>query len=108
MHAAVTGAVTYVDIPPVSVTTDQVEAWLATPLARKVGHAAFLDACYHHCGGPWPTWGVVRYNGDGITGAEAFGKWMVDPPNPSQTHLWNTDEPWNYTRGCGKGNRPRC
>lgn len=43
-----------------------------------------------------------RDNGNGLTGAEAFAKWMVDPT----THLWDTEQPWNYTKGCGTINTP--
>ena len=43
-----------------------------------------------------------RDNGNGLTGAEAFAKWMVDPT----THLWDTEQPWNYTTGCGAFNTP--
>lgn len=121
---------------------DKVKSWLATPQAKKSGHAAFISACYFHCGSH-PTFGIVkcarhlsvtlaylrqcpllacvrhacvfaqtycsscgassrRDNGNGLTGAEAFAKWMVDPT----THLWDTEKPWNYTTGCGAVNTP--
>lgn len=38
---------------------DKVKAWLATPQAKKSGHAAFISACYFHCGSN-PTFGVVK------------------------------------------------
>ena len=65
---------------------------------------AVAQACYFHCGSN-PTWGVVQANGDGLTGAEAFAQWMGDPKG-SATQLWDTEQPWNYTEGCGKGNTP--
>ena len=69
---------------------------------RLFDHAA--QACYFHCGSH-PTWGVVRADGDGLTAAEAFAGWMVDPKE-SATQLWDTEQPWNYTGGCGQDNTP--
>jgi hypothetical protein len=84
--------------------TSGVKHWLATTAAVTAGHAAFISACYFHCGSS-ATWGVVHANGNGLTGAEAFGQWMVDPKNTKTTHLWNIVDTWNYTSGCG-GNVP--
>ena len=44
----------------------------------------------------------LRDNGNGLTGAEAFAQWMDDP----SSHLWDTEQPWNYTAGCGPRNTP--
>ena len=38
---------------------DKVKSWLATPQAKKSGHAAFISACYFHCGSH-PTFGIVK------------------------------------------------
>ena len=84
--------------------TAQVKSWIASPQAVASGHAAFLSACYFHCGSN-PTFGVVHADGSGLTGAQAFAQWMVNPKG-SATHLWDTEQPWNYTKGCGKGNTP--
>ena len=80
--------------------TAGVKSWLALPQAKVAGHAAFISACYFHCGSH-ATWGVVHdTDGSGITGAQAFAQWMTNPKG-SPTHLWDTEQPWNYTKGCG-------
>lgn len=38
---------------------NKVKSWLATAQAKKSGHAAFISACFFHCGSN-PTFGVVK------------------------------------------------
>ena len=85
---------------------DNMTAWLATPQAAKSGHAAFISPCYFHCGSN-PTFGVVKDQSSGLTGAQAFGQWMTDPVGCSK-HLWNAQAAWNVTSEsiCGADNTP--
>jgi len=78
-----------------SMVADHMTAWLATPHAKATGHAAFISSCYFHCGSH-PTWGVVLDGRSGMTGAEAFGQWMADPP-AAESHVWNDAAVWNAT-----------
>ena len=82
---------------------DNVTAWLATPSAKQAGHAAFLSSCYFHCGSH-PTFGITKDGQSGMTGAEAFSSWMIDP----KSHLWDTLGAWNSTAAstCGPENVP--
>lgn len=82
---------------------DNVTAWLATPSAKQAGHAAFLSSCYFHCGSH-PTFGIAKDGQSGMTGAEAFSSWMIDP----KSHLWDTPGAWNSTAAstCGPENVP--
>ncbi len=79
--------------------TENMQAWLASPLAKAAGSAAFTDSCYHHCG-TWADFSQIRsWNGGNVTGSEAFAAWLAAP----STAFWS--QPHEYpclgTTCCG-------
>ena len=81
----------------------KISAFLASPLARAAGSAAFVDSCYHHCG----TWAdfdqVVSWTsstaGGNVSGSQAFAAWRASPA----TALWQqpTSYPCEGSTCCG-------
>jgi hypothetical protein len=63
--------------------TQNVRAWLGSPLGAAAGSAAFVDSCYHHCGG-WADFDqIVSWNdmsgARNTTASAAFGAWRAAP-----------------------------
>lgn len=67
-----------------AMVTGNVRAWLDSPRGKAAGSMAFVDSCYHHCGG-WADFDQIVSWQDGAgrplnrTGSEAFALWKTNP-----------------------------
>ena len=61
-----------------------VKSWLALPQAKVAGHAAFISACYFHCGSH-ATWGLYTTTAAVSLARKAFAQWMTQPEGPART-----------------------
>lgn len=78
--------------------TQDIQAWLATPLAQASGHAAFVTSCYAHCG-TWATFDLVRsFNSGNLTGSQAFAAWYAT--STPTTQLFLQDVPYPCSECC--------
>ena len=75
--------------------TQNVRNWLSSPLGAAAGSAAFVDSCYHHCGG-WADFAEIESWQDAsgatvnITASVAFAQWRTSP----KSNLWTQPTPY--------------
>ena len=83
--------------------TAKVNGWLAS--AKGSSSAAFVDSCYHHCGG-WADFDQIKSwsgpgSSGGLTGSQAFALWRGDPKAHSGIWQQQHDYPCLGATCCG-------